>query len=554
MSIAFEAPPATHDGALEQRLKTLMAFRLVMVTTLLLVAVYTDAVSEYLLPFNPFYMLIGATYGLTLIHAAMLRLLPSREAPVYGQIIGDLVIVTGLVYLTGGSRAGFTLLYPIVVLTGSVLLVRGRGMILAGLATLFYAGLLWLVRIGAIPPQGLYDIPFLSANSVLYSIFVTGVACATVAFIGSYLSASLRSASEQLEDATGQVADLQRLNQIIVSSIHSGLMTIDGQAAVLYVNDYGAAILGRRSSEIRGRPVNEVLGPHLREAPTRPVEDRLTRFDVRYERPDGVQLELGISVSPLLTAEGGKLLVFQDLTEIKRLERDGRANERLAAVGEMAAQLAHEIRNPLGSISGSAQVLLAELGDSAITSEHARLLDIIRRESKRLSESLNQFLRETRPVPAPSQPVDLREVVSNAITLLRNGSEVKPEHRIEFEADAGPHLCLADSDQMTQVFWNLARNALEAMPRGGCLQIQLSRRGDEVVLTVRDEGRGLPGDDHRAIFEPFRSGTSMGTGLGLAIVYRIVRQHRGDITVRSVPAQGTEFEVHLPFAPALRLA
>ena len=554
MSIAFEAPLAQRDAALEQRLKTLMAFRLVMVTTLLLVAVYTEAVSEYLLPFNPFYLLIGATYGLTVIHASMLRLVRSREAPVYGQIIGDLIIVSGLVYLTGGNRAGFTLLYPIVVLTGSVLLVRGRGMILAGLATLFYAGLLWLVRIGAIPPQGLYDIPFLSVNSVLYSVFVTGVACATVAFIGSYLSASLQSASEQLEDATGQVADLQRLNQIIVSSIHSGLMTVDGRGTVLYVNDYGATILGRRLAEIRGSTAREILGDQLRNLPARVLEGSLARFDLRYHRPDGALRELGISASPLQTAEGGQLFVFQDLTEIKQLERDVRANERLAAVGEMAAQLAHEIRNPLGSISGSAQVLLAELADAAIAPEHARLLDIIRRESKRLSDSLNQFLRETRPLPAPSAPVDLLEIVSSAVTLLRNGSEVKPNHQIDFEHDAGPHRCLADSDQITQVFWNLARNALEAMPHGGRLSIRLSRRGDEVVLTVRDEGRGIPREDQPALFEPFRSGSTMGTGLGLAIVYRIVRQNRGDMTVSSVPSEGTQFEVHLPFAEALTIA
>ncbi len=554
MSSAIQASKAQRDAALEQRLKTLMAFRLVMVTTLLLAAVYTEAVSDYLLPFNPFYVLIGATYGLTVVHATLLRFARPREAHVYVQVIGDLLIITGLVYLTGGSRAGFALLYPIVVLTGSVLLVHRRGMMLAGLATLFYAGLLWLVRAGSIAPQGLLEVLSLSVNSVLYSILVTGVACATVAFIGSYLSASLQSASEQLEEAEGQVADLQRLNQVIVSSIHSGLMTVDGQGAILYLNDYGALLLGRRLAEIRGRPAREILGDQLRNLPVRVLNDDLARFDLSYRRPDGALREIGISASPLQTAEGGQLLVFQDLTEIRQLERDVRANERLAAVGEMAAQLAHEIRNPLGSISGSAQVLLAELGESAITPEQARLLDIIRRESKRLSDSLNQFLRETRPMPAPSEPVDLLEIVSSGVTLLRNGSEVKPDHQIEFEHDAGPHRCRADSNQIAQVFWNLARNALEAMPHGGRLLIRLSRRGDEVVLTVRDEGRGIARGDQRALFEPFRSGTSMGTGLGLAIVYRIVRQHRGDLTVRSVAAGGTQFEVHLPFAEALAIA
>ena len=160
-----------------------------------------------------------------------------------------LMIVNVAAYLV----AGFTLLYPIAVLAGSILLYRSQGMVLAGLATLFYAGLLWLVRADVVPPQGLSDVPFASLSAVLFSIFVTGVACATVAVIGSYLASSLRSASEQLEEAAGQVADLQRLNQVIVSSIHSGLATTDRAGRLLYVNEYGAEILGRRPAELRRR-------------------------------------------------------------------------------------------------------------------------------------------------------------------------------------------------------------------------------------------------------------------------------------------------------------
>jgi len=538
------------DPIFEQRLKTLMAFRLVMVTTLLLVAVYIESLSEYLLPFNPFYLLIGVTYGITVIHAIALRLVRSRIALVYVQIVGDLLIITGLVYLTGGSRTGFMLLYPIAVLTGNVLLARGGGG-LAALATLFYAGILWAVRSGWVSPQGLADVPFLETKAVLYSVFVTGVSCATVALIGSYLSASLASASEQLEEATGQVADLQKLNQIIVGSIHSGLLTTDAAGRVLYVNAYGESILGRRAGEIRGLAVAKVLGSDVLRTPLPAVGADLARLDVGYQRPDGQELELGISASPLATTEGGFLLVFQDLTEIKRLERDVRAKEKLAAVGEMAAQLAHEIRNPLGSISGSAQVLLAE---PSFSPEQGRLLEIIRRESRRLSDSLNQFLYATRVTRVPTRPIDIGQVVAEAVLLLRNGPEVRPPHRIEFEAADGPLYCLADPDRITQVFWNLARNALEAMPDGGLLQIRLFRREDEAVLSVRDEGRGLAGQDHSRIFEPFHSGRSSGTGLGLAIVYQIVREHRGDISVRSLATKGTEFEVHLPLAKAAAAA
>jgi len=527
-----------------------MLFRVVMITTLLLIAIYVEAVSETLRPVNPLYYLIAATYALTILYVLALRFVPHPAAQVYLQVVVDLLIITGLVYLTGGTstRTGFMLLYPISVLSGSILLYRGKGLLLAGLATLFYAGVLLAVRSGAIPPQGLADVPFMLEKHLFYSVFVTGVACATVALIGSYLSESLRDVGEQLEEAAGQVADLQELNKVIVDSIHSGLITADAGGRILYVNNFGESILGVRTPDIRGRPLRDLLGSPLLEPlalQARASYEGLARFEVVYRRPDGTALDLGVSVSPLATAQpgGGYLLVFQNLTEIKRLERQVRIKEKLAAVGEMAAQLAHEIRNPLGSISGSAQVLM---GEANISEEQERLLAIITRESKRLSETLNHFLYQARPSLPPSGPVDIGRAVEEAVTLLRNGPEVREGQTVEFEADAGPHVCLADPDQIKQVFWNLARNGLEAMPSGGVLQVQLSCRGDDLVLAVRDQGRGMGRDEQQRVFEPFHSDTPMGTGLGLAIVYRIVREHRGDITVRSAPARGTEVEVRLP--------
>jgi two-component system sensor histidine kinase PilS (NtrC family) len=541
------------SSPLEPRLKRLMLFRVVMITTLLLIAIYVEAVSETLRPVNPLYYLIAATYALTIIYVLALRFVPHPEAQVYVQVVVDLLIITGLVYLTGGTgnRTGFMLLYPISVLSGSILLYRGKGLLLAALATVFYAGVLLAVRSGAIPSQGLADVPFMLEKHLLYSVFVTGVACATVALIGAYLSESLRDVGAQLEVAAEQVADLQELNKVIVDSIHSGLITADSGGHILYVNNFGESILGARTADVRGRALREVLGSPLLEPSALQARARyegLARFEVVYRRPDDTSLDLGLSISALATAEpgGGYLLVFQNLTEIKRLEREVRIKEKLAAVGEMAAQLAHEIRNPLGSISGSAQVLM---GEPNMSEEQEQLLAIITRESKRLSETLNHFLYQARPALPPSGPVDIGRAVEEAVTLLRNGPEVRAGHSVEFEADEGPHVCLADPDQIKQVFWNLARNGLEAMPSGGVLQIRLSCRGNDLVLAVRDQGRGMAHDEQQRVFEPFRSDTPMGTGLGLAIVYRIVREHRGDITVRSAPARGTEVVVRLPRVP-----
>jgi len=521
----------------------------VMVTTLLFIATYVEAVSETLYTVNPLYFVIGATYALTVVHVVALRFVRSRLLLAHAQLLGDLLMVTALVYVTGGVRTGFLLLYPLAVLSATMLVQRRSALVLAGVATALYGGLLAAVRAGLVPPRDLAGLTDLPARAIVYAVFVLGVASATVALLGSYLAESLQHAGAKLREVTLEVADLRGLNQVIVESIQSGLITTDGDGRILYVNRFGETILGRTSADLRGSLVADVFGsPLLRpaELQTRAASRALARLEISYRHPSGAPLELGVSVTPLVTQEEmrrGCLLVFQDLTEIRRLEEQVRTKEKLAAVGEMAAQLAHEIRNPLGSIRGSAQVLT---GEPALGEEQGRLLNIISRESKRLSDTLNRFLYQARAPVQPRHAVDLLPVVESAVTLLRNGNEVGPDHVISFEADDGPHVCIADPDQIAQVFWNLARNGLEAMPGGGRLSIGLRRVERDLVLSVRDEGRGMARDEQRRLFEPLAASGRAGTGLGLAIVFQIVRQHGGDITVLSASGQGTQFEVRLP--------
>jgi two-component system sensor histidine kinase PilS (NtrC family) len=537
---------------LEARLERLMLFRVVMVTTLLFIATYVEVVSETLFRVNLLYVVIGATYALTIAHATALRLVASRRALALAQVAGDLLVITALVHLYGGVRTGFLLLYPLSVLSATMLVPRREAVTLAGAATALYGAVLLGAREGLVPSHGLADVVALPAWPLVYSIFVLGVACLTVAVLGSYLAESLQRAGRELREAASEVADLRELNQTIVNSIQSGLMTTDAEGRILYVNRFGESILGRPHSGLRGAAVRAVLGSPLlgsEDLGPRAASRELTRLEISYARPDGRRLDLGVSVTPLAPQEpspGGFLVVFQDLTDIRRLEQEVRTKEKLAAVGEMAAQLAHEIRNPLGSIRGSAQVLMSEpeLGE-----EQGRLLSIISRESKRLSDTLNRFLYQARSPARPRDPVDLRPVVEEAVTLLRNGAEVGSNHEVSFEADEGPHVCLADPDQIAQVFWNLARNGLEAMPEGGRLEVGLRRVATDVVLSVSDQGRGMARDEQRRLFEPLPGSTRLGSGLGLAIVFQIVRQHGGDITVRSAADQGTRFDVRLPLVP-----
>ena len=498
---------------------------------------------------SAWYFVIGATYAITVFHALALRFSKKPTLLVSSQALVDLLIISALVYVVGGVRPGFVVLYPIAVLYGSVLLPRPLGGFgLAALATVLYAAVLWGVWSGRVPPQGLSDLPFMPLSALLYSVLLTGVSCGTVALIGSWLSANLKRVGEKLERATDQVANLEELNEVIVNSIHSGLITTAPDGRIRYANVFAESILGKPVADLVGRRLEDTLASRLVESAAlkvRSADPSMARFELPYETPGADRLSLGVSIWPLATSElgGGYLVVFQDLTEIKQLENQVRLKEKLAAVGEMAAQLAHEIRNPLGSISGSAQVLLSE---STISSDQRRLLEIITRESKRLSETLNQFLHQSRPAPTPTEPVDIGPVIAEAVTLLRNSPEVGEVREVRFVADPGPHLCRANADQITQVFWNLARNGLEAMPDGGVLSVRLKRSAQEVQLFVTDQGRGLASDARSQLFEPFSSGRPMGVGLGLAIVYRIVREHRGDISLRNLAGEGTEVEVRLP--------
>src|SRR5262245_48422711 len=335
------------DSNLGLRLKKLMLFRVIMVTTLLFIATYVESVSETLLAVNPLYFLIGCAYLATVFHALLLRFLPNQVPQVYTQVAGDLLLITGLVYVTGGVRFGSILLYPISVLSGSLMLSRRGGLALAGLATCLYAGTLWAVRVGLVPAaQGLADVPLLPTKVLLFSVFVTAVACGTVALIGSYFAESLRHAGEKLQEAAVQVADLRELNEVIVSSIQSGLLTTDADGHILHVNPFGEAILGRSTAVLRGENVRDVLHSSLLEPSAvraRAGSRALARLELDYERPGGPRLELGVSVNPLAVGGAGHtgyLFVFQDLTDIKRLEEEVRTKEKLAAVGEMAAQLA----------------------------------------------------------------------------------------------------------------------------------------------------------------------------------------------------------------------
>jgi two-component system sensor histidine kinase PilS (NtrC family) len=278
-------------------------------------------------------------------------------------------------------------------------------------------------------------------------------------------------------------------------------------------------------------------------------ETRSHRADHQYRSPDGHLLEIGLTVTTLSLPDGrsGYLFTFQDVTDVRRLERGARMQQRLAAVGEMAAGIAHEIRNPLASMSGSIQVLRQEL---ALSDEQAQLMDIVLKESERLNDTIKSFLAYARPQRVAVTRLDVRRVVQDTATLLRNSAEVRDEHLVDVDLPAEPVWIDADENQIRQIVWNLATNGVRAMTSGGRLLMSVKTERDagqdELSVTISDEGCGIPPADLDSLFQPFRSSFDKGTGLGLAIVHRIVTDYNGSIQVSSTVGSGTTVRVRLP--------
>jgi two-component system sensor histidine kinase PilS (NtrC family) len=376
-----------------------------------------------------------------------------------------------------------------------------------------------------------------------------------VGLLSGSLAERVRRADEQLADASTTIANLQAYSEHIIDSLTMGLVTSDLEGRILTFNRAAETITGHPRQAAPGRPAADVLGlpPDFASAlePERP--DRGSRrADYRYRRPDGSEIDLGLSATTLETSAGtsGFLFTFQDVTTIRRLERDARMQQRLAAVGEMAAGIAHEIRNPLASISGSMQILRKEL---ALNGEQSQLMDIVLRESERLNRTIQSFLAYARPQRFSLARLDLRPVLQDAALLLRNSAEVGQDHVVDVEVPEAPVWCEADEGQVRQVIWNLATNGLRAMPGGGRLRLGARREpGDAAgVLVVQDEGVGIPESELDAIFQPFHGTFEKGSGLGMAIVHRIVHEYGGEIRVTSRPGAGTRVEVRLPARAAV---
>ena len=514
---------------LRQRLVWLTVFR-TGATTLMLgafsIALFNRPGHELSLSDAMSFGVIGLVYVSTLVYGVVLRRRAVHRLAGVAQVAGDVIIATALVVVTGGVESPFTFTYSLAVVGAAVVVHRTGAAITSGICAASYTALLVLGESGAL------GIPALSMGRATYLLASNYVALLLIAVLSGYLSGQLRSQQGQIK---AREADLKRLSTLhgqILSSVPSGLITCDAEGRVTFVNPSAANILSLAPESALPVHLESLIPGALHGGGSS------SRKEVVVTTAAGVRT-LGMSVTELEGSTGAHLIVFQDLTELRRIEEGLKRADRLAALGALAAQLAHEIRNPLASMRGAAQLIAQDASEDPTS---ARLTNILVRESDRLSKLVEEFLRFARP-PAPAKRVlDLSALVNETVEMLRSDPLSKG---VTLETQLVPIHAAVDADQIRQVLINLVRNAMQAVEGAGTVKVSLGQAEEGPAITVWDSKGGIPTANLPRLFEPFFTTRQGGTGLGLATAHSIIRAHGGDIWVESSPATGTQFVVAL---------
>src|SRR3989475_2651625 len=516
----------------------LVKARIIILTFLLGIELAIARLTLSPLPVRLFITSILLWYAFALFYVVLLSFWEEHRIQSLLQVLTDLALVTLVVYITGGVDSSLNFLYPLIIIVSSILLPRSWSYLTAALAFILYGTVLELTYFGIVPSYSTTH-PELAALQAI--IFVNLFAYLAVAYLAGLLAAKLRQVDVKLKHTRGALQNLQAVHENIIQSISGGLITTGLDGHITLVNTAGQKLLERSEDDLLGQPVHRLFLDPLPQ-----VGSERTRTEVRFVTANSFRKTLRVMVSTLTVPNRetlGYVYTFDDLTEIRRLERDLRMQDRLAAVGRLAAAIAHEIRNPLTSIAGSVSMLSAISG---LSEEHRQLLTIVTREPERLNGIITDFLAYSRGKQYQFAKVDLLPLLEDTLTLLENRlvSQNLGIHIVR-QFVVSEAMALADGDKIKQVFWNFCETAVRAMHEGGSLTVSVEPVGEDWQINFADTGSGMTPQIVEKIFEPFQSNFEVGTGLGLAIVYQIVQAHEGKVWARSKVGQGSVFVLRL---------
>jgi two-component system, NtrC family, sensor histidine kinase PilS len=516
----------------------LVKVRIIILTFLLGIELAIARLTPNPLPLRLFVNTILLWYAISVFYLLLLSFWREHRIQSILQVLTDLALVSMVVYATGGEDSSLNFLYPLVVIVASVLLPRWWTYITASLAFILYGTMLEMSYYGVIQS---YSTSHPDLRALQAIILVNFFAYLAIAYLASLLAAKLRQVDVKLKHTSGELRSLQALHENIIQATSCGLITTGLDGHITLVNVAAQKLLERAENELLNQPVSDIFLDSLPQ-----LDSDSAHGEVRVVVPNSFRKTFRIMVSALTIPDQGILgyvYTFDDLTEIRRLEREVRLQDRLAAVGRLASAIAHEIRNPLTSIAGSVYMLS---GIPDLKDDHRQLLEIVTRESERLNDIITDFLAYSRGKQYRFAQVDLLPLLEDTLTLLEHrfvADNVKI--RIERRYCTDKALVLADGDKLKQVFWNFCQNAVRAMQTSGTLTVSIEKAGNDWQLNFADTGPGMSPQLTEKVFEPFQSQFEGGTGLGLAIVYQIVQAHEGKVWARSKPGEGCVFVLRL---------
>ncbi len=539
------------DNSLDKRLRWLIFFRVVIATFLLGITTLIrikETEPSLQAALAPVYFITALIYLFSFASLFIPKIIKNIRLNIYIQNLSDVSLITGLVYVTGGIESIYSVLYPLVIIYSTIFLAGRGGLISASVGGIFYGLLLDLQFYGLIQPVSMlgYDYNY-EAGYIFSRIFIHIISFYIVALLTSFAAKQEKMARDLLEEKESAFDQLDLLHKSIIESVDSGILTIDLNGNIKSFNKGAEEITGFLRFEIINKKLDDVF-PVLSSMLNK--KNQLKQGS-RFEVTDSGKM-LGCSVTPLVDSNRkkvGNTLIFQDLTVIKEMERKIERNKRLAFVGVMAAGLAHEIRNPLASISGPIQMLSKDL---RLDETDRKLMQIILRGKDRLDGFVKDFLLLARPKPSERRDINVKVIIDDLLESLR----FSPGWREDIEVIK--NLCnqagiYGNKAEIRQVIWNMVSNAIQAMPEGGKLQIEtravFNDTKEYLEIRISDNGCGIEGKNQDKVFEPFYTTKKNGTGLGLAIVNRIVETHMGKIRIKSKPGKGTDCIVLLPTKP-----